>query len=290
MEPTLANFRELIAGKDLIVAPVALNPIMARLAEAAGFKALYLSGGSLGWYKGGTEANITMTELAQVAVDMRAVSKLPIVLDAGGGFGDPVHMHRTIAMTEAAGFAAIEIEDQVLPRRFEHHAGIDHLVPMDFMRKRLAEALAARSDPNLVIVARTNARRVGGLDDALRRGEAFHKAGADMLFIYSRTPEEMRIIGERLPAPLMTFAPPDGFAEFPISPAEIAKLGFRLAASSGTAFAAMHKAVKQSYECLAQDQSDPFLPPGGADAMMKAAQATCGLDRLLEIERRTMKG
>ena len=177
----MQKLNELIAGNDLIVAPVALNPIMARLAEAAGFKALYLSGGSLGWYKGGTEANITMTELAQVAVDMRAVSKLPIVLDAGGGFGDPVHMHRTIAMTEAAGFAAIEIEDQVLPRRFEHHAGIDHLVPMEFMRKRLAEALAARSDPNLVIVARTNARRVGGLDDALRRGEAFHNAGADML-------------------------------------------------------------------------------------------------------------
>src|SRR5580700_2549005 len=68
---------------------------MARLAEAAGFKAVYLSGGSLGWYKCVTEANITITELAQVAVDMRAASKLPVVLDAGGGFGDPVHMHRT---------------------------------------------------------------------------------------------------------------------------------------------------------------------------------------------------
>jgi 2-methylisocitrate lyase-like PEP mutase family enzyme len=287
---TLANFRELIAGKELIVAPVALNPIMARLAEAAGFKAVYLSGGSLGWYKGVTEANITITELAQVAVDMRAASKLPVVLDAGGGFGDPVHMHRTIALTEAAGFAAIEIEDQLLPRRFEHHAGIDHLVPMEFMRKRLGEALAARSDPNLVIIARTNAQRVGGLDDALRRGEAFHKAGADMLFVYSRTPEEMRIIGERLPAPLMTFAPPDGFAEFPISPAELAKLGFRLAASSGTAFAAMHKAVKQSYECLAQGKLDPFLGRGGAEKEMKAAQATCDFPRYLEIERRTMKG
>ena len=182
----MTKFRELMAGKDLIVAPVALNPIMARLAAGAGFKAVYLSGGSLGWYKGVTEANITITELAQVAVDMRTVCKLPIVLDAGGGFGDPVHMHRTIALTEAAGFAAIEIEDQLLPRRFEHHVGIDHLVPAEFMLKRLAEALAARTDPDLVIIARTNARRVGGLDDALRRAEAFHKAGADMLFVYSR--------------------------------------------------------------------------------------------------------
>jgi 2-methylisocitrate lyase-like PEP mutase family enzyme len=221
---------------------------------------------------------------------MRTVSKLPIVLDAGGGFGDPVHLHRTIALTEAAGFAAIEIEDQLLPRRFEHHAGIDHLVPTEFMLKKLAEALAARTDPDLVIVARTNARRVGGLDDALRRGEAFHKAGADMLFIYTRSADELRIVGERLPPPLMTFAPPDGFAEFPMSQSDLAKLGFRLAASSGTAFAAMHKAVKQSYECLAQDKPDPFLGRGGAEKEMKLAQETCDFPRYLDIERQTMKG
>jgi methylisocitrate lyase len=285
----LATLRELITGNELIVAPVALNPIMARLADAAGFMAVYLSGGSLGWYKCITEANISMTELAQVAVDMRAVCKLPIILDAGGGFGDPVHLHRTIALTEAAGFAAIEIEDQLLPRRFEHHAGIDHLVPVEFMLKKLAEALAARTDPNLVIVARTNARRVGGLDDALRRGEAFHKAGADMLFIYTRSAEELRIVGERLPPPLMTFAPPDGFAEFPMSQRDLAGLGFRIAASSGTAFAAMHKAVRQSYECLAQDKPDPFLGRGGAEKEMKAAHQTCDFPRFLDIERRTMK-
>src|SRR3984957_3560573 len=287
---TLANFRELIAGKELIVAPVALNPIMARLAEAAGFKAVYLSGGSLGWDKGITQAHITRPGLAPVAVDMRTVCKLPIVLDAGGGFGDPVHMHRTIALAEAAGFTAIEIEDQLLPRRFEHHAGIDHLVPTEFMLKKLAEAFAARSNADLVIIARTNARRVGGLDDALRRGEAFHKAGADMLFVYTRGPDEMRIVGERLPPPLMTFAPPDGFAEFPLSPRDLAGLGFRLAASSGTAFAAMHKAVKQSYECLAHGKLDPFLGRGGAEKEMKAAQETCDFPRFLDIERRTMKG
>ena len=86
-----------------------------------------------------------------------------------------------------------------------------------------------------------------------------------------------------------SFAPVDGFATSKLSRADFAKLGFRLAASSGTAFAAMYKAVRQSYECLAQDKMDPFLGAGGADTQMKAAQATCGLPRLLEIERRTMK-
>jgi 2-methylisocitrate lyase-like PEP mutase family enzyme len=285
----LQKFRDLIAGNELIVAPVALNPIMARLAEETGFKAIYLSGGSLGWVKCVTEANLSLSELAEVAVDMRAACKLPIVLDAGGGWGDPVHVHRTIALAEAAGFAAIEIEDQLLPRRVEHHVGIDHLVPTEFMLKKLEEALAARTDPALMIIARTNARRVGGLDEALRRSEAFHKAGADMIFCYTRNAEEMRKVGERLPPPLMMFAPPDGFSTFGLSQGDCAALGYRLAASSGTAFAAMYKAVRQSYLSLAQDKMDPFLGPGGADQQMKAAQDTCGLDRLLEIERRTMK-
>jgi hypothetical protein len=87
----------------------------------------------------------------------------------------------------------------------------------------------------------------------------------------------------------MMFAPPDGFSTFGLSQRDCADLGYRLAASSGTAFAAMYKAVRQSYLSLAQDKMDPFLGPGGADQQMKAAQDTCGLDRLLEIERRTMK-
>jgi methylisocitrate lyase len=285
----LQKLKDLIAGNELIVAPVVFNPIMARLAQEAGFKAIYLSGGTLGWVKCVTEANLTLPEMAEVAVDMRAACKLPIVLDAGGGWGDPVHVHRTIALAEAAGFEAIEIEDQLLPRRVEHHVGIDHLVPTEFFVKKLKEALVARTNPDLVIVARTNARRAGGIEEAIRRGVAFAEAGADMVFCFTRNPEEVRMVGERVPPPLMTFAPVDGFATSAVSRAEFAKLGFRLAASSGTAFAAMYKAVRQSYLSLAQDQPDPFLGPGGGDKMMKEAQATCGLDRLLEIERRTMK-
>src|SRR3954451_2185112 len=173
-ECSLAKLKDLIRGNDLIVAPVVCNPIMARMAEDAGFKAIYLSGGTLGWVKCVTEANLTLPEMAEVAVDIRAACKLPLVLDAGGGWGDPVHVHRTIALAEAAGFQAIEIEDQLLPRRVEHHIGIDNLIPTGFFVKKLKEALAARTDPDLLIVARTNARRTpGGMDEVVRRGVAF---------------------------------------------------------------------------------------------------------------------
>ena len=283
----MQTLKALVDAGEFVVAPVALNPVMARLAEDAGFKAVYLSGGSLGWLKCVTEANLSLADMVQVAVDMRSVSRIPIVLDAGGGWGEPVHMHRTIAMSEAAGFAAIEIEDQYLPRRVQHHIGEENLIPAEAMVDKIKEAVAARSDPDLIIIGRTNARRLHGLDEALRRGEMYHRAGADMLFMHSRDPEELRRIAERLPPPLMMFAPQDGFSTFGITPTELTKLGYRLAASSGTAFAAMYKAVRQSYEALARGEVDPLLGKGGAVAEMKRAYETTGLQRLLEIEKRT---
>jgi 2-methylisocitrate lyase-like PEP mutase family enzyme len=265
----MQTLKELINKDELTVAPVALNPLMARLAEDAGFKAVYLSGGSLGWLKCLTEANLSLSDMAQVALDIRAVSKIPIVLDAGGGWGEPVHMHRTIAMTEAAGFAAIELEDQYLPRPVQHHIGEENLIEPQQMVDKIKEAVSARSDPNLIIIGRTNARRLHGLEEALRRGELYHRAGADMLFIHSRDADELRRIAERLPPPLMLFAPQDSFNSFGIKPAELVKLGYRLAASSGTAFAAMYKAVRDSYGALARGEVDPLLGPGGAIREMK---------------------
>src|SRR4029077_18397655 len=100
-----------------------------------------------------------------------------------------------------------KIEHQLLPRRVEPHAGVDHLIPPELMLKKIAEAIAARTDPDFVIIARTNARRGYDLDEAWRRAEAFHRTGADMLFVHTRNAEEMRIVGDALPPPLMTFAP-----------------------------------------------------------------------------------
>lgn len=283
----MTTLRQLIAGPELVIAPLVLNPIMARLAQDTGFKAGYLSGGSLGWQKCVTEANLTLPELAEVAVDMRAASDLQLILDAGGGWGDPVHMHRTMALTEAAGFAALEVEDQFLPRRVHHHIGVERLVEPGLMVQKIRELRAARKNPDTLIIARTNALRGGTMDDALRRAELFHQAGADMLFVHTRDPEQIRTIGERLPAPLMIFAPGDGFGEFALSRKDFYGLGYRIAASSGSAFAAMYKAVRQSYECMARDELDPFLGKGGVGKQLKLAHATCGLEALLAVEKAT---
>ena len=115
-----------------------------------------------------------------------------------------------------------------------------------------------------------------------------HEAGADMLFIDTREPDEMRIVSERLPPPFMIFAPHDGFAGFPMSPAELSGLGFRLAAAPVTAFAAMFKAAREAYAHMAADTIYPFLGPGGAAEEMLAAHRTTGLAELVAIEKRTM--
>jgi methylisocitrate lyase len=111
----MTSFREMISGPNLIEAPVVINPLSASLAEAAGFPAIYLGGGGFGYVQGVTEANLTLTEMVRVGIDIRTTCRLPLILDGACGWGDPMHIHRTINMVEAAGFAGIELEDQLMP-------------------------------------------------------------------------------------------------------------------------------------------------------------------------------
>src|SRR5918998_333858 len=196
-----------------ITAPLVLNPLMARMAEAAGFPAGYLGGGSTGYQKVALEANLNLTEMCQAALDIGAVSSLPLILDGACGFGDPMHMHRTIGMAEAAGFAAIEIEDQLLPKRAHHHVGVEHMIPLELMAAKIREAVAARRVPEFLIIGRTNAMRASTMDDALRRGEAYRQAGADVLLLSMvHDAERLRAIAERLGGPLMYLAGRGGLA------------------------------------------------------------------------------
>src|SRR5262249_4340893 len=154
-----------------------------------------------------TEANLSLVDMIQAGIDIKTACPLPLILDGACGWGDPMHIHRTINMAESAGFSAIEIEDQILPKRAHHHAGKEHAIPMELMVAKMEEAVAARRDPNFLIIGRTNVGH-GPLEEALRRGEAYKKAGADMLFVFSRNDADTRAILEGLPKPLMHMARP----------------------------------------------------------------------------------
>src|ERR1700712_2289762 len=119
--PVRPSLRTLLEGPGTTVAPLVLNGMMAKLAEQAGFNALYLGGGAMGYLTTVTEANLSLTDMVQAGLGITSVCHLPLILDGACGWGDPMHIHRTIGMAEASGFAGIEIEDQILPKRAHHH-------------------------------------------------------------------------------------------------------------------------------------------------------------------------
>ena len=231
----MPSLRTMLDEPDPVVATLVSNPLMAKLAEQAGFRALYLGGGMLGYAKAVLEANLNITELVQAGIDIRAVCDLPLVLDGATGFGDPMHMHRTIPMAEAAGFAAIEIEDQLVPKRAHHHVGIEHMIPAELMAAKVREAVAARRSEEFLIVARTNGIRSTDLDDALERAAAYKEAGADLLMLSPRNEPEVRAVADRLEPPFQMLVPAGGTGALGMSVSELGGVGVPAVGGRGEA-------------------------------------------------------
>ncbi|HEY7518647.1 MAG TPA: isocitrate lyase/PEP mutase family protein [Methylomirabilota bacterium] len=272
-----------------ITAPLVLNPLMARMVEAAGFTAGYLGGGATGYQKVALEANLNLTEMCQAALDIGAVSSLPLILDGACGYGDPMHMHRTIGMAEAAGFAAIEIEDQLMPKRAHHHVGIEHMIPVELMAAKVKEAVAARRRPDFLVIGRTNAVRAGTMDDALRRGEAYRRAGADVVLLsMAHTPEQLRLIAERLGGPLMYLTGRGGLAGLGMSLKDLGALGYKIVADPSTPLWAAYAAWKQVYDELADDFGARAAKKDWA-AVEHEVLDVIGIDTLLAVERATVE-
>lgn len=283
------SLRALMQGPMPVTAPLVLNPLMARMAERAGFPAGYLGGGATGYQKVALEANLNLTEMCQAALDIRAVSSLPLILDGACGYGDPMHMHRTVGMAEAAGFAAIEIEDQLVPKRAHHHVGIEHMIPIELMAAKVREAVAARRSPEFLIVARTNAVRASDMDDALRRGEAYRTAGADLILLsMANKAEQLRLIGERLGGPLMYLAGRGGLAGLGLSLKDLGALGYKIVADPSTPLLAAFVAWKTIYTNLMDDFGGK-QPKADWSPVEHEMLDVIGIDKLLAVERATVE-
>ena len=283
--PTL---RELIHREKAYLAPAVFNPLCAKIAEAAGFEILYLGGGTLGYVKCGLEANLNITELVQAGIEIRAVSALPLILDGAGGFGDPMHMHHVIGLAEAAGFAAIEIEDQILPKRAHHHIGVEHMISQELMSAKVREAVNARRSADFLVIARTNGIRASNMDDALRRAEAYRSAGADAIYLGVRNADEIRYVGERLGAPLMFSLPGESYRDIGLTMDELARLGYRII-SVTTPQLAFHRAMQQTYRAIISGEANPAMGGVSRKAEQAALHETIGFERLIQIERQTVE-
>src|SRR5437667_5393601 len=203
---TTTRLRELLVGPDLIVAPGAYEPLSARPIAQAGFPAVYMTGfGTAASVLGQPDVGLlTMSEMVSRAAAIAAViasvaGDLPLIADADTGYGNPINVRRTIREYERAGVAGLHIEDQVWPKKCGHMEG-KQVISMDEMVQKIRAAVDARQDPDFVIIARTDANAVNGLEDALQRGQAYRETGADVIFIEApRSIAELQTIKQTFP-------------------------------------------------------------------------------------------
>jgi 2-methylisocitrate lyase-like PEP mutase family enzyme len=178
------RFRELLAAGDLILAPGVYDGMSARLVEAAGFPAVYMSGfGVTASLLGRPDIGLlSMSEMAGAARRIVSAVGVPVIADADTGYGNAINVIRTVGEYEAAGVAAMHLEDQVTPKRCGHMTG-KQVVPAEVMTDKVRAAVAARQDPDLVLIARSDAAAVEGIEAAIDRVLRYREAGADMVFL-----------------------------------------------------------------------------------------------------------
>ena len=250
MNETLrARLRQRLQEPGLVVAPGVFDMVSLRLADSFGFDALYMTGyGTVASHMGLPDAGLaTYSDMVGRVTAMAGMAKTPLIADADTGYGGLLNMRHTIRGYEAAGAAAIQLEDQEFPKKCGHTPG-RRVIPMEDMVRKIRVAVDARSSPDFLIIARTDARTTLGLDEALRRAEAYAKAGADILFVESpESEEEMRRIGQSFDVPLVANMVEKGRTPV-LTHDELSSIGYKIAIFPVTALLASVHAMTQVYQ------------------------------------------
>lgn len=222
--------RELLAGRDLVVAPGAFDALSARLIEQSGFPAVYMTGfGTAASLLGRPDIGLlSSSEMIDNARRIAGCVAVPVIADADTGYGNAINVIRTVRDYERAGVAGIHLEDQAMPKRCGHLTG-KVLVPADEMAAKIRAAVAARRDPDFVVIARTDARAVEGLDAALRRAGRYLDAGADVLFVEApENEDEIETIARAFAGVPLLFNWAEGGRTPPVALSRLADLGYRI--------------------------------------------------------------
>jgi len=283
---TSTRLRQFLRRGEQVVAPGVYDAITAKAVVSLGFNGVYLGGGASAASLGVLEPLMTMTE--QVALAGRianGIGDVPLVVDGHTGFGDAVHVVRTVREFEAAGVAGLHLEDQPYPKRVGYHRGIKHMVSVEEMQDRIDVARSARRDPDFVIIARTEARgAVGGsLDEVIERLKAYAAAGADVLMPMPHGAEEARLVAAALPdTPLMWFAGLGAYAPGDEVPVDVLReLGYLIVAYPVVGLARAVGAVLALYGDL---KERGVVDIGDLDEVSARINDLVGAPELFEIE------
>ncbi len=257
-----AALRERLARGEIIIAPGIYDLISARIADRMGFPALYMTGyGVVASYLGLPDAGLaTYTDMVSRVAAIAQGTTTPLIADGDTGYGGLLNVEHTVRGYEAAGAAAIQLEDQEFPKKCGHTPG-RRVIPLVDMVKKIRVAVEARRSPDFLVIARTDARTALGLDEALRRAEAFAEAGADVLFVESpESEEEMVRIGKAARGrPLLANMVEGG--RTPMLPRErLMALGYRIAIYPAVGFLAAGAALRSVYGHIRETGSSLDAP------------------------------
>jgi carboxyvinyl-carboxyphosphonate phosphorylmutase len=263
---TTTRLRQMLREPGIIVAPGAYDGFSARLVEAAGFRAVYMTGaGTAASHLGQPDLGLaTLTEMATHAAHLASCVSIPLIADADTGYGNALNVVRTVREYERAGVAGLHIEDQVAPKKCGHIAG-KQVIAAQEMADKLRAASEYRTDADFVIIARTDARAVTGLEDAIARANLYAESGADMIFFEApQSEEEIARVAREVKAPLLSNMVAGGKTP-PVKVSELERLGYKLVIFPGVAMAAAVTAIEIALERLKQTGTDwhdgPVLGP-----------------------------
>ena len=247
MERMTTRLRRLLEAPELLIAPGVAECVGARLVAEQGFDALYMTGaGTTASRLGMPDVGLLgVTEMADNAGRIADAAGLPLIADADTGYGGPINVRRTVRCYERAGVAGVHMEDQDWPKRCGHLAG-KTLIPEEEMCAKVRAAVDARSDPDFIVIARTDAIAVEGFEAALRRAKAYEEAGADVLFVEAPTTmEEVAAIPRAFARPTLYNMAMSG--KTPVLPAsEIEALGFGVVIYPGLSLSAAIPAIRRT--------------------------------------------
>ena len=198
----LVKFRELMKRPRFIPALGIWDPYTARVAEALGIECVHIGGYQLGAHYVTSEPLVTLTELATTTRYVTSAVRIPVIVDAGAGYGEPLHVMRTVRELERAGAAGLHIEDQIYPKRAHYHKGIEHVIPRDEMVAKIKAALAARTNPDFLIMARTDAMHAHGFAEGIERANLYLETGAEMVMIFPDREDEARRAPREIKGPV----------------------------------------------------------------------------------------
>jgi len=250
------RLRELLSGSTPVIAPGVYDGLTALLVQQAGFDCAYLSGASFSFSRLGRPdlGLVAMTEVAEAVCNIRERIDIPMIVDADTGFGNALNVQRTVRLFERMGASGIQLEDQTMPKRCGHLDG-KRLLPVGEMVGKIHAALDARADDGTVIIARTDAIAVSGIEEALDRGAAYAEAGADILFVESPlNDDQLQCVGTALGGKIPLLANMVEGGKTPLhTAAELGSLGFKLVIFPGTMIRVLSRAAAEYLQALRRD-------------------------------------